>query len=74
MNQDFQSEPEIILIRDEQADGENENFSGNETENDENNLPSNENEATEADDEVQKVTLPKLLLTHCQRQQDVRFV
>lgn len=51
MNQDeegFQSEPEVILI---QAD-QNESGSINESENDENEQPSNENDGTEADDEV----------------------
>jgi len=51
MNQDeggFQSEPEIILIQNDQ----NENNFGNESGNDENEQPSNENEGTEADDDV----------------------
>ena len=51
MNQDeggFQSEPEIILIQNEQ----NENDLDNESGNDENEQPSNENEGNEADDDV----------------------
>lgn len=51
MDQDeegFQSEPGIILIQNEQNENELENESGN----DENELPANENERTEADDDV----------------------
>ena len=56
MNQDdeesgFQSEPEVILIQNEQNEVENEHE--DEGENDENEEPSNnENEGEEADDEV----------------------
>lgn len=71
MNEDeegFQSEPEIILIHNEP----NEKSETENDENDENEQPTNENDETEADDEVKMFIFKQLIFPHF-RLQDAQF-